>query len=211
MKDTQPATEETSRIALSWWQDARVRLLAQVLFLIGMGLVATLMKKITFPLEIPGHSGVLWLGTLVAGRALIRRDGAGLLMGASMAMWAIPVGLKQGFIYNLGLYGASGLTLDMVARLPKISIRHPLGAIFCGMMAHMVKFGFIAYPVLVLGITNKKFMLVGPVETGLLHLAFGGAAGLLGWGAYWVWQKRRRSNQPSPKKPAQGASRPGTP
>ncbi len=199
MKNVQQAANDPTRIALSWWQDTRVRTAAQILFLVGMGAVAVLMKKITFPLGIPGHSGVLWLGTLVAGRALVRRDGAGLLMGASMALWALPIGLNnKPFAYNLGLYAAAGLTLDIVARLPRISIRHPLGAIFCGMMAHIVKFGFVAVPALVSGVT-KKFMLVGPVESGLLHLAFGAAAGLLGWGAYWVGQQRR-SNQQAAKK-----------
>jgi len=198
MKNVQPAAEDPTRIALSWWQDARVRTAAQILFLVGMGAVATLMKKITFPLGIPGHSGVLWLGALVAGRALVRRDGAGLLMGASMALWAIPIGSNKAFTYNLGLYAATGLTLDIVAKLPRISIRHPLGAIFCGMMAHMVKFGFVAIPALVGGVT-KKFMLVGPVESGLLHLAFGAAAGLLGWGAYRVRQQRRRNQQTAKK------------
>jgi hypothetical protein len=198
MKNLQQASEDPARITLSWWQDTRVRTVAQILFLVGMGAVAVLMKNITFPLGIPGHSGVLWLGTLVAGRALVRRDGAGLLMGASMALWAIPIGSNKAFAYNLGLYAATGLTLDMVAKLPRISIRHPLGAIFCGMMAHTVKFGFVAVPALVGGVT-KKFMLVGPVESGLLHLAFGAAAGLLGWGAYWVGH-RSRSNQQAAKK-----------
>jgi hypothetical protein len=167
-----------------------------------MGAVAVLMKKISFPLGIPGHSGVLWLGALVAGRALVRRDGAGLLMGASMALWAIPIGLKHDFTYNLSLYAATGLALDTVARLPRISIRHPIGAIFCGMLAHMVKFGFIAAAALTGGLT-KKFMLFGLVESGLLHLAFGAAAGLLGWGAYWAWRNSR--SQP-PKKPEKEAN-----
>jgi hypothetical protein len=209
MNNVQQAANDPTRIALSWWQDTRVRALAQILFLIGMGAVATLMKKITFPLGIPGHSGVLWLGTLVAGRALVRRDGAGLLMGASMALWAIPIGLNKPFTYNLGLYATTGLTLDIVARLPRISIRHPLGAIFCGMMAHMVKFGFIAVPALVSGVT-KKFVLVGPVESGLLHLAFGAAAGLLGWGTYWV-RHRSRSNHHAAKKDGGEANRPEAP
>jgi hypothetical protein len=169
-----------------------------------MGAVAVLMKKISLPLSIPGHSGVLWLGALVAGRVLIRRDGAGLLMGSSMALWALPIGLKHDFVYNLGLYAATGLTLDMVARLPRVSIRHPLGAIFCGMLAHMVKFGFIAVPALIGGVT-KKFMLLGTVESGLLHLAFGAAAGLLGWGAYWAWRQR------PPKKPEKEANQPAAP
>lgn len=199
MKNVPAVAKGPTQIALPWWQDARIRTLAQILFLIGVGAVAVLMKKISLPLSIPGHSGVLWLGALVAGRALVRRDGAGLLMGGSMALWAIPFGLKHDFIYNLGLYAATGLTLDMVARLPRISIRQPLGAMFCGMLAHMVKFGFIVTAALTAGVT-KKFMLFGTVESGLLHLAFGATAGLLGWGAYRAWH--RSSNHQEPPKEA---------
>ncbi len=78
------------------------------------------------------------------------------------------------------------------------------------MMTHMVKFGFVAVPALVSGVT-KKFMLVGPVESGLLHLAFGAAAGLLGWGAYRVWQQRRSNQQSPPKKTGKEANWPEAP
>ncbi len=61
-------------------------------------------------------------------------------MGASVALWAYPMawmnlpeGLAtNGFLYNIGLYGGTGLALDLLARLPKVNIRNPFGAIFCG-------------------------------------------------------------------------------
>jgi hypothetical protein len=50
-----------------------------------------------------------------------------------MAWMNLPEGLAtNGFLYNIGLYGGTGLALDLLARLPKVNIRNPFGAIFCG-------------------------------------------------------------------------------
>ena len=171
----------------SWWQDKRVRALAQVLCLIGIGGIAALAKRASLPLGIPGHSAILWLTPLVVGRALIRKDGAGTLMGISVALWGLPIGLGggvfHGFVHNLGLYGFTGLALDLSARLPHINIRNPFGAIFCGAIAHMIKFAFIVTAALTSSVTTH-FLLVGFLKSAGLHLAFGAAAGLIGWLIY---------------------------
>ncbi len=171
----------------TWWLDKRVRALVQVLCLIGIGAVAAVAKNASLPLGIPGHSAILWLTPLVAGRALIKRDGAGTLMGVSVALWGIPIGLGggvfHGFLHNLGLYGFTGLALDLSARLPHVNIRNPFGAIFCGAVAHMIKFAFIVTSALTSSVTTH-FLLVGFLKSAGLHLAFGAAAGLIGWLVY---------------------------
>lgn len=172
-----------SRTLTSWWQDKRVRTLIQVLCLIGVGAVASCAKSLSPSPGIPGSSSILWLSPLIAGRALIRRDGAGLLMGTTMALWGIPMGLHNSLMHNLGLYGFTGLALDIAARLPHVNIRNPFGAILCGALAHMVKFGYIVSAALISSST-KHFLIVGLVKAAFLHLAFGAAAGLIGWLAY---------------------------
>jgi len=113
----------------------------------------------------------------------VRRDGGGVLMGATVAVMGIPVGLNNSFMHNLGLYGLTGLALDIMARVPKINIRNPFGAISSGAAAHMVKFGFITGAAYASSVT-KHFLIFGVAQAAALHLAFGAAAGLIGWGAY---------------------------
>jgi hypothetical protein len=174
-----------------WGQSKKVRTILLILLVIGIGVLTALVKKVQPGLGIPGSSAPLWLGTLVAGRALVRRDGAGALMGATVAVTGIPLGLNNGFMHNLGLYGLTGLALDLVARLPKISITNPFGAMLCGASAHMVKFGFITGAAYASSVT-KHFLVVGLAQSAGLHLVFGAAAGLIGWGAFMLTRIRRK-------------------
>ncbi len=187
------------------WQNTRVRTVLQVLFLLGMGALATYAKSISIPLGIPGHSAVLWLGVLVAGRTLVNRSGAGFLMGASIALWVVPMsgwrmpdGLAtNGIIYNFGLYGGTGLALDLAARIPKMNIRHPLGALACGVLALSAKFGFTMLTTY-LNPVVRNFVLLGVAKSFGLHILFGAMAGLLGWGAYYVSHPKKRTDASPP-------------
>ena len=187
----------------SLWQNARVRAILQVLFLLGMGALATVAKGISIPLGIPGHSAVLWLGVMVAGRTLVNKNGAGTLMGASVALWTIPISAgwhmpegiaTAGFLDNFYLYGLTGLALDLSAKLPKMNIRHWFGALLCGTLAHLVKFAFKMLGTLFSPVV-KHFMLVGVLQSFGLHILFGAMAGVLGWGAYRVWKLKKESSK----------------
>jgi hypothetical protein len=185
------------------WQDSRVRALLQLLFLLGMGALATYAKSISLPLGIPGHSAVLWLGVLVAGRTLTNKNGSGFLMGASMALWAIPMSgwhmpdgfATNGVFYNMGLYGTTGLALDLAAKIPGMNIRNWFGALLCGTLAHSAKFGFLMVTTLFNPVT-RHFVLFGVLKSLGLHILFGAMAGLLGWGAYRVYQLKQQGNRP---------------
>jgi hypothetical protein len=187
----------------SLWQNARVRALLQVLFLLGMGALATYAKSLSLPLGIPGHSAVLWLGVMVAGRTLVNKNGAGTLMGVSVPFWAVamsgmhmPEGLAlNGFGFNLGIYGISGLALDLFAKLPRVNIRHWFGAMTCGILAMVCKIGFQLITTF-FSSTTRNFILFGVLKSVGLHIVFGAMAGLLGWGAYRVYELKQRSNRP---------------
>ncbi len=172
-------------------QNGTVRAILQILFVLGMGLLATVGKKIHPAMGIPGSSAVFWLVPLVLGRAIVRRDGTGVFMGASMAFFAMPIGLNNAFLHNFALYGLTGFALDVAARLPKIDITKWYGAIICGTLAHMVKFGFILGASLSSSIA-KHFVIVGIMQSFALHLAFGIASGLLGWIAYRIYDSAKR-------------------
>jgi hypothetical protein len=95
-------------------------------------------------------------------------------------VWGIPVGLEQGFGHNLMSFGIAGVLLDGTARIPKISIRKWWGAIICALVANMAQFGFIIYTALSATVT-KHFQIVGLLNSTLLHIGFGIAAGIIGW------------------------------
>jgi hypothetical protein len=100
----------------------------------------------------------------------------------------------NGIYYNMCLYGVTGLTLDLSARIPRMNIRHWFGALLCGTLAHSAKFGFLMLTTFFNPIT-RHFVLFGVLKAFGLHLLFGAMAGLLGWGAYRVYQLKQRADQ----------------
>ncbi len=178
----------------SIWQDEKYKIALQVVFLVMMSAISAFWKKNTLDLGISGSSAVLWLGPMVLARMTVRRKVAGTFTGATVALWGLLFNLKNPFIYNLALYGGSGLALDVAASIPKVNIKNIFGAIFCGMFAHMVKFGFIVGAALTSTVV-RHFMTIGVARAAGLHLLFGASAGLTAWLIYkvpgWLSNKKK--------------------
>jgi len=151
------------------------------LLLIAAFSALTAVAKNAHPsMGIPGSSGVFWLTVMIMARAVVKTDITGTLTGVGVAAWGVPFGLEHTFGYNVLLYGASGLLLDAMTKIPKISLENPLWAALCGLVAHMAKFGFIVYAAMTASVT-KHFLVVGILNSAGLHAAFGIAAGVIGW------------------------------
>ncbi len=165
------------------WQNNKVRIALQVLFLLGMSGLAAWGKSISPGLGIPGSSGILWLTPLVIGRMSVQKRGAGIFLGVTTALWGVPFGIHNALFYNMFLYGIAGLALDLAAVLPFVNIRNPFGAIFCGIIAHLGKFLFINEAAMLTGVT-KNFILFGLAWSAMTHIAFGAAAGVAAWLVY---------------------------
>jgi hypothetical protein len=138
-------------------------------------------KKAHPSVGIPGSSAIFWLTAMIAGRSVVKTEFAGLLIGCGTAAWGMPMGLEHTFGYNILLYGASGLLLDVMTKMPKISLDNPIGAALSGLTAHMAKYGFIVYAAMATSV-SKHFIIVGFIKSAALHAAFGIAAGLIAWG-----------------------------
>ena len=163
--------------------------IVHILGIVLFGFLSAVGKKATMDLGISGHSALLWLTVMVAGRALIHRDGVGLALGVSTALWGIPAGFNHTLLHNIGLYGATGMALDLVARSSWINLRNPFGAMFGGACAHMVKFAFILGKATVSS-TAKRFVMIGILQSATLHLVFGMVAGLAGFGIWCLFKPR---------------------
>jgi hypothetical protein len=148
-----------------------------------MGGVAAWAKSLSPGIGVPGSSGMLWVTPLVIGRMAVQKRGAGITMGLATALWGVPFGIHNALGYNLVLYGATGLALDLAAVLPFVNIRNPFGAVFCGIFGHLIKFGFITEAAMLTGVT-KNFVLFGLLNSLFLHIAFGAVAGIAAWLVY---------------------------
>jgi hypothetical protein len=171
-------------------------LLLQILGIVIFGALVAVGKKATMNLGISGHSALLWLSVMVAGRALIQREGVGFALGVSTALWGIPAGFNHSLLHNIGLYGSTGIVLDLAARSSLLDLRRPLGAIIAGALAHMVKFAFIIGKASV-SVTAKRFVVVGILQSATLHFIFGISAGLIGYGIWSLLKPRQPRSESS--------------
>jgi hypothetical protein len=148
-----------------------------------VGLAAALAKRyLDFHLGVPGHAGVGWIATLVAGTLVNPRRGMTVAAGLSMAVWGVPVGLGHTLGYNAALYGTAAGVLEA-----SVLLRLPLGrwwgAMTAGAAVHIAKYAFVFGRAWVSGII-RNFEVYGILAALRNHLVFGLAGGLAGWALY---------------------------
>jgi hypothetical protein len=148
-----------------------------------IGLLAALAKRhLDFHLGIPGHAGVGWIAVLISGRLLNGRIGMATVVGLSMGLWGVPVGLGHSIGYNMMLYGLAGSLLDS-GTLIRLPLHRVWGAAVAGVTIHLAKFGFIFANAWIAD-TLRRVEVFGFLGALANHLVFGAAGGMLGW-AMW--------------------------
>ncbi len=179
----------TDAIASALKANSARAIVTQAAFVVIVGgLMAVARKNFDLHIGVPGHSGLAWIFFLVYGRGLMDRAGAGVLMGASAAVWLEVLGVKQALPYNLLLFISVGSIVDVMAGVARLRLSHPLGGLLTGATAHAGKYGFILVHAKALALP-KKFLLVGVVESFGLHLLFGALGGLAAGAILW-WAVR---------------------
>jgi hypothetical protein len=170
-----------------WWEHRGFRIGVQVLLVVIFSAATAFGKAIHPSMGIPGSSALYWLGPMMLGAAVMRWRGAGLATGIGVGFLSVPFGLQHTMGYNVMLYGSTGLLIDVIAHLPRMNIRHPLGAVLTGLGAHLAKFGFIMGAAAMSPLT-KHFLFVGVLNSLGLHIAFGIAAGFCAWAVFRLGQ-----------------------
>jgi hypothetical protein len=148
-----------------------------------MALVAVLIvvgkSLLRMPIGISGHAGVLWIGALVVGRALVRRPGAATMMGFVGGVLVVLVQPSDaGLLLGVAKYALPGLVLDpLFPLLGRFDRLQP--AIVAGATAHATKFAVDLVQGLVAGVP-AGVLLAGSTLDLVAHVAFGALGGLLG-------------------------------
>lgn len=192
MEKTLPGPSiEQKVIALPWWKTSKAKLLADILLIIGFSALAAVGKWTHYPgIGVPGSSAMNWLPFLIIGRTVVRRDGAGAIMGIGMATFGLLsiIKLENSWGHNTIEYAITGASLDIMARIHFTGISRKIGSFFSGlsrglltgMISHLVKFCIIFGFALAVPAT-KHFLIVGILQSIGLHIAFGLASGFIAW------------------------------
>jgi len=149
-----------------------------VLALIAALLVGTKIV-LNLPLRVPGHSGIFWMAYLVIGRGLVRKRGAGAMLGFVSGLLAVLiVGGREGLLVWVK-YFAPGVVMDLGAAMSHEHLESPLIGLLIGATANVAKLTSSLIVSLLLGIP-AGYLAIGLGLAATTHVVFGAVGGWLG-------------------------------
>jgi hypothetical protein len=160
----------------------RWRLSTFELLLLGSfaALVVVANAALKLPIKMPGHSGIVWMALLVVGRTVVRKPGAGIVLGVFSGLLAALLGTgDRGALVTLLGYGAAGAGVDAVLTLGGGRENAVVCAV-AGVTGNLAKLGVKIVLELAIGVP-AGFVVLGRSYAALSHVVFGLAGGLLGF------------------------------
>jgi hypothetical protein len=150
---------------------------------IVIALVAAMIVTAKFyfrvPIGVPGHSGVFWMALLLIGVGMVRRPGAGTLIGFLSGILAIAVlPGREGILIGLK-YFAPGVVMDIMwttfgGRFDRVAV-----AVLAGAAANVAKLT-TSYVIGLLAGIPHGYLALGLGIAATTHLFFGGLGGWVG-------------------------------
>lgn len=149
-----------------------------VLALIAALLVGTKLV-LNLPLRVPGHSGIFWMAYLIIGRGLVRKRGAGTILGLVSGLLAVAiVGGREGMLVWVK-YLAPGMVMDLGAALSGERLDSPVIGLLVGALGNAAKLSASLIVSLLLGIP-AGYLAIGLGLAAVSHVAFGALGGWFG-------------------------------
>lgn len=151
--------------------------------LTALALIAALLVGtkivLNLPLRVPGHSGIFWMAYLVIGRGIVRKPGAGMLLGLVSGLLAVlMVGGREGLLLWVK-YFAPGAMMDVGAAISGERLDRPVIGLLVGGIGNIAKLSASLIVSLLLGIP-AGYLAVGLGLSAITHLVFGAIGGWLG-------------------------------
>jgi len=146
------------------------------------------------PLHTPGHTGFFWMALLVVGVGVVRRPGAGTLIGLLSGILAtIFLPGQQGLLVGVK-YFVPGVVADLMWTAFRGGFDRYAIAIVVGATANAAKLSASYLLGLLLGIP-AGYLALGVGIAATTHVLFGALGGLIG---AFVLQRLQRAGIPAP-------------
>lgn len=160
--------------------------LQEAVFTVFCGVIITLSKfVIRIPLQIPGHSGVIWMAIFTFCCMMYKRGFPGTLAGIISGVLAVYLGLGKEGVFVLFKYLTPGITMDILLHIYKFDIKWYTAGIIAA-MAHASKL-LSSYIIGVLLNLPRSYLLLGLNIAAINHVAFGFVGGVVGFLMYKKW------------------------
>lgn len=130
------------------------------------------------PLHMPGHTSIWWMGVLLLGKGLVRKNGSGIIMGIVSGILAVIFGLGKEGMFVFFKYFIPGMLLDFLAPLYMYKVESMAVGAICGALISLSK---LAASIAVGMIINVPllFLTLGLGYVAICHVLYGAIGGVL--------------------------------
>ena len=164
------------RIRLSWHE---YFLVYEIVFLSLMaGLVYVLKTYFKTPMQIPGHTAIIWVIPYIIGIGLTKKFGAGTYIGLLAGLLMGTIGMADKGILEVFEWTAMGFTMDVVALGFRGHLGNPLVGILLGAFGSFNK-TLVNYYITAQLYHSTPLLIAGIGFAGTISLTFGGAGGAI--------------------------------
>ncbi len=150
-----------------------------ILLALFSALVVVNKIALRLPLQLPGHSGILWMAIVIVAVGVVPKRGAPSLVGLTSGILASVLGLGDfGALDTLLSYAAIGVATDLALWL----LRDPANlavATLTGALGHMGKF-LVKWALAGVAGAPMGFVALGLAQSIAGYVIFGALGGLLG-------------------------------
>jgi hypothetical protein len=149
-----------------------------VIALVGV-MILVAKASLRMPVHVSGHGGVLWIGAMLVGTAVLRRPGASVLMGlVGGTLVALFQPGDAASFFTVAKYVLPGLVLEILAPLLSYRFDRLLPAVLAGALAHASKVVVDVAQSFAAGLSGAV-VFAGLTVDLLLHIGFGALGGLV--------------------------------
>lgn len=167
--------EATGRQAYVWSLTLRDLLL--IALVAALCMLAKQLLRV--PINVPGHSGVLWVALFVICRGLVDKRGTGLLLGLVAGLLAQFAGFGHQGPFEWTKWLAAGAILELLTLVVPGDLRGWGKAALVGAGLHLGKLAALTVAGLILRVP-LALLLLGLGWSATTHVLFGVFGGLLG-------------------------------
>jgi hypothetical protein len=150
-----------------------------ILLALLAALIVVAKIALRLPLQLPGHSGIVWMAIIIVAAGIVPKRGAASLVGLTSGIIAAFLGMgDSGALDTLLSYTAVGIGVDL-ALLLLGSPENLVVAVLAGTFGHLAKF-LVKWGLAVIIGAPAGFVALGLVRAVAGYLVFGALGGLLG-------------------------------
>lgn len=130
------------------------------------------------PLHMPGHTSIWWMGVLLLGKGLVRKNGSGIVMGIVSGILAVILGMGKEGMFVFFKYFIPGMVLDFLAPLYMYKLESMAIGAVCGAFISLSKLAASIAVGMIIDIP-LLFLTLGLGYVAICHVIYGTIGGVL--------------------------------